>query len=125
MRRYIPKRITRNIGNDDRRSAVCRRPARAGARSDWQLLHLLSPSFRKTRSRDRIQMETIGTKQQNRSQRAAAVLFDDHAETIQDLLERDAGGNHFKETLFTAEQRLPPLALANVYRCPDITIDLA
>src|SRR3954454_9971530 len=70
-------------------------------------------------------MDTIGTKQQNRSQRAAAVLFDDLTETIQDLLERDAGGDHFKKTLFTSEQRLPSLALANVYRGPDVTIDFA
>src|SRR3954465_7071543 len=125
MLRYIPKRITRNIGNDDRRSEVCRRPARAGARSDGQLLHLLPPSFGKTRARDRIQVNTIRVKQQDGSERAAAVLFDNHAQRIQNLLECNAGGDHFEKTLFTGEQRLPPLALANVYRGPDITIDLA
>src|SRR5437588_5877293 len=125
MLRHFPQRIGRNVGDYDRGSAIRRRPARARTRSNWQLLHLLSPSLGKTRSRHGIQMKTVGTKQQNRSQRAAAVLFDDHTETIQYLLEGNAGGDHFKKTLFSAEQRLPPLALANVYRGPDITIDLA
>src|SRR6266567_5696 len=125
MLRDFPKRITRNIGNDDRRSAICRCPARAGTRSDRQLLHLLPPCFGKTRPRHGIQMKTIGTKQQNRSKRAAAVLFDNHAQAIQDLIECNAGCDHFEKTLFPGEERLPSLALANVYRGPDITIDLA
>src|SRR5437868_8503827 len=125
MLRYIPKRITRNIGNDDRRSAVCRRPARAGARSDWQLLHLLPPSFGKTRARDRIQVNTIRVKQQDRSERAATVIFDNHAQRIQDLLERNAGGNHLEKALFPGKQRLPSLALSDVYCGTNITIDVA
>src|SRR3954452_24357693 len=125
MLRYIPKRITRNIGNDDRRSEVCRRPARAGARSDWQLLHLLPPSFGKNRDRDRIQVNTIRVKQQDGSERAAAELFDNDAQRIQNLLERDAGGDHFEKTLFTGEQRLSTLALSDVYCGTDITIGLA
>src|SRR5438552_16823850 len=123
MVRDFPKRITRNIGNDDRRSAICRCPARAGTRSDRQLLHLLPPSFWKTRPRHRIQMKTIGTKQQNRSKRAAAVLFDNHAQGIQNLLECNPGCDHFEKTLFTGEQRLSTLALGDVYRGPDIVID--
>src|SRR5437588_8568153 len=122
---HFPKRIARNIGNDDRRSAIRCRPARTGTRSDWQLLHLLPPSFGKTRARHRIQMNAIGAKQQNRSKRTAAVLFDNHAQAIQDLIECNAGCDHFEKTLFPGEERLPSLALANVYRGPNITIDLA
>src|SRR5207248_297777 len=125
MFRHFPKRITRNIGNDDRRSAICRCPARAGTRSNRQLFHLLPPSLGKTRARHGIQMKTIGTKQQNRSKRAAAVLFDNHAEAIQDFLERNSGGNHLEKALFTAEQRLPSLVLGNVYRGTGIIMDFA
>src|SRR5205823_13805179 len=70
-------------------------------------------------------MNAIGTKQQNRSKRAAAVLFDNHAQAIQDLIECNAGCDHFEKTLFPGEERLPSLALANIYRGSDITIDLA
>ena len=70
-------------------------------------------------------MNAIGAKQQNRSERAAAVLFDNHAQAIQDLFKRNAGGDHFEKTLFTSEQRLPSLAFADVYRGTDITIALA
>src|SRR6266478_5017239 len=69
-------------------------------------------------------MKAIGTKQQNRSKRSAAVLFDNHAQAIQNLIECYASCDHFEKTLFTGEQRFPSLALANVYRGPDITIDL-
>src|SRR5438874_10402850 len=125
MLRHFPKRITRNIGNDDRRPAICRRPARTGTRSNWQLLHLLSPSFGKTWARDRIQMNAIRQKQQDRSERAATVIFDNHAQRIQNLLEDDAGGDHFEKALFPGEQRLPALALGNVYRSTGITFDFA
>src|SRR6266480_2173249 len=70
-------------------------------------------------------MKTIGTKQQNRSKRAAAVLFDNHAQGIQNLLECNAGCDHFEKTLFTREQRLSPPALADVYGGAGITIDFA
>src|SRR5438270_168489 len=70
-------------------------------------------------------METIGTKQQDRSKRAASVLFDNHAQGIQNFLECNAGSDHFEKTLFAGEQRLPSLALANIYGGPDITVDLA
>ena len=70
-------------------------------------------------------MKTIGTKQQNRSERAATVIFDNQAQRIQDLLERDAGGNHFEKTFFPGEQRLPALALTDVDRSASITFDFA
>src|ERR1700704_2154351 len=125
MLRHFPKRIACNIGDDNRRCAICRRPARAGTRPNWQLLHLLSPSFRKTRARYRIQMSAIRAKQQNRSERAATVIFDNHAQRIQNLLERDSRRDHFQKTLFPGEQRLPPLALGDVDRSTSITFDFA
>src|SRR5207302_290266 len=69
--------------------------------------------------------KTIRAKQQNRCKRAATVLFDNHAQGIQDLLECNAGCDHFEKTLFTGEQRLSTLALGDVYRGTDIVIDLA
>src|SRR6266403_157070 len=125
MLRHFPKRIARNIGDDNRRCAVCRRPARAGTRPNWQLLHLLSPSFRKTRARYRIQMSAIRAKQQNRSERAATVIFDNHAQRIQNLFQGNAGGDHLEETLFTREQCFASLALGNVYGGTNITVDFA
>src|ERR1700730_13630943 len=124
MFRYLPKRITRDIGNDDRRSAICRRPARTGARANWQLLHLLSPSFGKTGPGYRIQVNAIRAKQQNRSKRAGAIIFDNRAQRIQDLFQGNAGGHHLKKTLFPGEQRFPSLALADVDRGTGITISL-
>src|SRR5256885_9852830 len=115
MLRHFPKRIARNIGDDNRRCAICRRPARAGTRPNWQLLHLLSPSFRKTRARDRIQMKTIGTQQSNRSQGGGPVLLDNLTQDVQDLLQRNAGGDHFEKMLFTSAQRLSSLAPSNIY----------
>src|SRR5438105_12763599 len=70
-------------------------------------------------------MKTIGTKQQNGSKRAGTVLLDNQTQDIQDLVERDAGGDHFEKTLFTGEQRLSSLALADVYRGSNIMIDFA
>src|SRR5437870_13867394 len=70
-------------------------------------------------------MKTIGTKQQNGSKRAGTVLLDNQTQDIQNLLERDAGGDHLEKTLFAAEQRLSSLALGNVYRGSNITIDFA
>ena len=70
-------------------------------------------------------MTTIGTKQQNRSKRAATVLLDNQTQGIQNLFECDASGDHFEKTLFTGEQRFPSLALANVYRGSSVMIDLA
>src|ERR1700704_399419 len=125
MLRHFPKRIACNIGDDNRRCAICRRPARAGTRPNWQLLHLLSPSFRKTRARYRIQMSAIRAKQQNRSERAATVIFDYHAQRIQNLLERDSRRDHFQKTLFPGEQRLPALALADVDLSTSKTFDFA
>src|SRR5207249_5293644 len=125
MLRDFPKRITRNIGNDDRRSAICRCPARAGTRTDRQLLHLLPPCLGKTWPRHGIQMKTIGTKQQNRSKRLRTVILDDLTQDIQDFVERNAGGDHLEETLFTREQCFASLALGNVYGGTNITIDFA
>src|SRR5438874_5423284 len=125
MLRHVPKRIRRDIRNYDRRSAIGRCPARAGTGSNRQLFHLLPPSFGETRARDGLQMNAIGTKQQNRSERAGTVLFDNLTQDIQDLLERNAGGDHLEKTLFTSEQGLSPLALADVHCSPDVTIDFA
>src|SRR6266446_3391474 len=114
MIRYVPKRISRNIGNYDRRSAICRRPARAGTGSNWQIFHLLRPSFGKTRPRHGIQMKTIGIKQQDRGERAAAKLLDNQTQGIHNLLERNAGRDHLEKALFTGEQRLRSLALTDI-----------
>src|SRR5438874_12651372 len=122
MLRHFPKRITRNIGNDDRRSAICRCPARAGTRTDRKIFYLLRPLFGKTRARDRIQVNTSRVKQQDRTERAATVIFDNHAQRTQDLLERNAGGDHLEKALFPGEQRLPSLALSDVYCGTNITI---
>ena len=70
-------------------------------------------------------MQTIGTKQQNRSKRAAAVLLDNQTQDVQDLLERNAGGDHLEKALFTGEQRFSSLALGDVYRGTGITMDFA
>ena len=69
-------------------------------------------------------MKTIGTKQQNRSERAGTVLFDNLTQDIQDVLERNTGGDHFEKTLFTSEQGFSPLALADVNRGTGITYRL-
>src|ERR1700682_5678687 len=58
-------------------------------------------------------MKTIGAKQQHRSKRAATELFDNQTQDIEDLLERNAGGDHLEKALFTREQRLTSLALRN------------
>src|SRR2546423_1766359 len=125
MLRHFPKRIPRNIGDDNRRCAIRRCPARAGTRPNWELVHLLSPSFRKTRARYRIQMSAIRAKQQNRSERAATVIFDNHAQRIQNLFQGNAGGYHLEKTLFTREQCFASLALGNVYGGTNITVDFA
>src|SRR5256886_7710462 len=122
---YFPKRVGLNVGHYARRPAIGRRSTRAGTRSNWQLLHFLSPSFGKTGPRHGVQMTTIGTKQQNRSKRVRTVILDDYTQDIQDFVERNAGGDHLKETLFTREQCLASLALGNVYGGTDITIDFA
>src|SRR6266403_1120102 len=122
---HVPKRISRNIGNYDRRSAIRRRPARPGTGSNRQLFHLLPPSFGKTRARDGIEMKTVGTKQQNRSKRTGAVLLDNHAQRIQDLPKWNASRDDLEKTLFTSEQGLSSLALADIYRGSGITIDFA
>src|SRR5437867_12898390 len=70
-------------------------------------------------------MKTIGTEQQNRSKRAGTVLLDNHTQDIQDLLERNAGGDHLEKALFADEQCLPSLALSDVYRGTNITTDFA
>ena len=70
-------------------------------------------------------MNAIGTKQQNRSERAGTVLFDNLTQNIQDVLERSTGGDHLEKTLFTGEQRLSSLALCDVYGGANITIDIA
>src|SRR5438445_942391 len=125
MLRHFPKRIACDVGDDDRRSAICRRTARAGTRSNWQLLHFLSPSLGKTGPRHGVQMTTIRTKQQNRSKRLRTVILDDQTQDIQDFVERNAGGDHLEETLFTREQCFASLALGNVYCGTNITIDFA
>ena len=53
------------------------------------------------------------------------VLLDNQTQGIQDLLQRNAGGDHLEKTLFTDEQRLSSLALGDVYRGADIMIDFA
>src|SRR5438445_921888 len=53
------------------------------------------------------------------------MLLDSQTQRIQDLLQRNASGDHLKKTLFTGEQRLSSFALADVYRGTDITIDFA
>src|SRR6266478_3452674 len=125
MLRHFPKRIACDVGDDDRRSAICRRSTRAGTRSNWQLLHFLSPSLGKTGPRHGVQMTTIGTKQQNRSKRVRTVILDDYTQDIQDFVERSAGGDHLEEPLFTREQCVASLALGNVYGGTHITIDFA
>jgi hypothetical protein len=70
-------------------------------------------------------MSAIRAKQQNRSELAATVIFDNHAQRIQNLLERDSRRDHFQKTLFPGEQRLPALALADVDRSTSITFDFA
>ena len=70
-------------------------------------------------------MNAIGTKQQDRSERAGTVLLDNLTQDIQDLLERNAGSDHLEKALFTAEQRLPSLALGDVYGSANVTIDFA
>jgi hypothetical protein len=59
-------------------------------------------------------MKTIGTKQQNRGKRAAAVLFDDQTQRIQNVLERHAGSDHLENTLLTREQCFAPLTFGHV-----------
>jgi hypothetical protein len=70
-------------------------------------------------------MTTIGTKQQNRSKRLRTVILDDQTQDIQDFVERNAGGDHLEETLFTREQCFASLALGNVYGGTNIAIDFA
>src|SRR2546423_3373427 len=70
-------------------------------------------------------MTTIATKQQNRSKRIRTVILDDQTQDIQDFVERNAGGDHLEQTLFTREQCFASLALGNVYGRTNITIDFA
>ena len=70
-------------------------------------------------------MNAIGTKQQNRSERAATVIFDNAAQGIQDLFQGNAGSHHLEKTLFTGEQGLPSLAFADVYGGTGIAINMA
>src|SRR6476660_778176 len=121
---HVPKRVGLNVGYYNRRPAKCCRSARAGTRSDRQLFHLLPPSFGKTRARHGIQMKTIGAKQQNRSKRIGTVLLNNQTQGIQDFLQRNAGRDHLEQTLFTREQRLSSLTLADIYRGPRVMIDL-
>src|SRR6476660_5489970 len=122
---HVPKRVGLNVGYYNRRPAKCCRSARAGTRSDRQLFHLLPPSFGKTRARHGIQMKTIGAKQQNRSKRVGTVPLNNQTQGIQDLLQRNAGRDHLEKTLFTREQRLSSLTLANIYRGSDETVHVA
>src|SRR5438034_11616145 len=111
---HIPQRVSRDVGDYDLRSPIRRGAARARTRPNWQIFHLLRPSFGKTRSRYRIQMTTIGIKQQDRSERATAKLLDNQTQGIQNLLEDNAGRDHLEKMLFPGEQRLRSLALADI-----------
>src|SRR5258707_15316958 len=70
-------------------------------------------------------MNAIGTKQQDRGERARTVLLDYLTQDIQDLLQRNAGRHHLEETLFTDEQGLSSLALGDVNRGAGIIMDFA
>jgi hypothetical protein len=59
-------------------------------------------------------MKTVRTKQQNRSKRAAAVLFNDQAKDIENIFERNARSNHLENALFTSEQRFVSLAVGHI-----------
>ena len=70
-------------------------------------------------------MNAIGTKQQDRGERARTVLFNYLTQDIQNLLQRSAGRDHPEETLFTDEQGLSSLALGDVNRGAGIIMDFA
>src|SRR5947208_16450569 len=70
-------------------------------------------------------MTTIGTKQQNRSKRLRTVILDDQTQDIQGFVERNAGGDHLEETLFSSEQCSASLVPGDVYGGTDITAGLA
>jgi hypothetical protein len=70
-------------------------------------------------------MSGIGTKQQDRRKRTATIIFDNKAERVQDLLDGNAGSDHFEKSLFTGEQGFSALSFANVYSGTVITVDFA
>jgi len=70
-------------------------------------------------------MKTVGAKQQNGSKRAGTVFLNGQAQRIQDFVQRNTGGDHLKKTLFTGEQRFPPLAFRNVEHSPHYFNEIA
>ena len=61
-------------------------------------------------------MKTIGPKQQDRSERAAALLLDNQTQDIQDLLERSAGRDHLEKPFLSCQQSLGTLGLGSLLR---------
>ena len=59
-------------------------------------------------------MLTIGTKQQNRSERARPLLFDHSAQDIEDASQWHACRDHLEQPFLTGEQCLGPFALGYV-----------
>ena len=53
------------------------------------------------------------------------LLLDSLTQGVQDLLQRNAGGDHFEKTFFTSEQRLSLLAPSNIYGGANVTMDFA
>ena len=59
-------------------------------------------------------MKSIGIKQQDRGERAAAKLLDNQTQGIQNLLERNAGGDHLENALLSGQQGFASLSLADI-----------
>src|ERR1700688_3112191 len=59
-------------------------------------------------------MNAVRTKQQYRSERAAALILNHQTQSIQDFLEWNAGRDHLVQALFTHEQRLGSFAIGDV-----------
>src|SRR5207253_6618349 len=92
---------------------------------NWQAGDLLRPTFWKTRPGDRLQMNAIGVKQQDRSERAAPLLFDHPAQDIENAGKRDAGRDHFEKAFLTGKQRLRSFPFRHLRNRSHVFADLS
>ena len=70
-------------------------------------------------------MQTVRTEQQDRSKHAAAITFNYRTQRIQNLIERNTGGDHFQKALLAVKQCLTALLFRHIDGRADVFDDLA
>ena len=70
-------------------------------------------------------MNAIGVKHQDRSERAAPLLFDHPAQDIENAGKRDAGRDHFEKAFLTGKQRLRSFAFRHLRNRSHVFADLS